>query len=177
MVQGGDPTGTGRGGTSIWGKPFRDELRDNLKVICVFYSTSVVSFSFDFYFSTRSAFILYDTLLLWCTTIPFCLYSPTNGCSSHWPPQPSVHSLCTPVDYFLSSFFIFKNICSSSLSPFTPMDSFFNTQFWTFLYASCPLDSNHASAWWPWGLIYGQQRTWYKWLTVFHCLCPPWPPE
>lgn len=26
MVQGGDPTGTGRGGESIWGKPFADEV-------------------------------------------------------------------------------------------------------------------------------------------------------
>ncbi len=26
MVQGGDPTGTGRGGQSVWGKPFEDEL-------------------------------------------------------------------------------------------------------------------------------------------------------
>ena len=26
MIQGGDPTGTGRGGESIWGKPFADEL-------------------------------------------------------------------------------------------------------------------------------------------------------
>lgn len=26
MVQGGDPTGTGRGGQSIWGKPFEDEF-------------------------------------------------------------------------------------------------------------------------------------------------------
>jgi len=26
MLQGGDPTGTGRGGTSIWGKPFVDEV-------------------------------------------------------------------------------------------------------------------------------------------------------
>ena len=25
MIQGGDPTGTGRGGESIWGKPFADE--------------------------------------------------------------------------------------------------------------------------------------------------------
>jgi peptidylprolyl isomerase len=25
MIQGGDPTGTGRGGESLWGKPFEDE--------------------------------------------------------------------------------------------------------------------------------------------------------
>ena len=26
MIQGGDPTGTGRGGESLWGKPFEDEV-------------------------------------------------------------------------------------------------------------------------------------------------------
>ena len=31
MVQGGDPTGTGRGGESFWGKPFQDEFSDKLK--------------------------------------------------------------------------------------------------------------------------------------------------
>ena len=31
MIQGGDPTGTGRGGSSLWGKPFRDELDPEYK--------------------------------------------------------------------------------------------------------------------------------------------------
>ncbi|MFQ5681418.1 MAG: peptidylprolyl isomerase [Candidatus Omnitrophota bacterium] len=30
MIQGGDPTGTGRGGNSIWGRPFPDETREDV---------------------------------------------------------------------------------------------------------------------------------------------------
>lgn len=30
MIQGGDPTGTGMGGESIWGKPFEDEFKPNV---------------------------------------------------------------------------------------------------------------------------------------------------
>lgn len=32
MIQAGDPTGTGKAGQSIWGKPFPDEIRSTLKV-------------------------------------------------------------------------------------------------------------------------------------------------
>ncbi len=31
MLQGGDPSGTGKGGKSIWGGKFPDEIRDHLK--------------------------------------------------------------------------------------------------------------------------------------------------
>ena len=31
MIQGGDPTGTGMGGESIWGKPFEDEVTADVK--------------------------------------------------------------------------------------------------------------------------------------------------
>jgi len=31
MIQTGDPTGTGKGGQSIWGLPFADEIRSTLK--------------------------------------------------------------------------------------------------------------------------------------------------
>jgi len=31
MIQGGDPTGTGRGGQSIWGGKFEDEITSDLK--------------------------------------------------------------------------------------------------------------------------------------------------
>jgi peptidylprolyl isomerase len=30
MIQGGDPTGTGMGGESVWGKPFEDEVQESV---------------------------------------------------------------------------------------------------------------------------------------------------
>lgn len=38
MIQTGDPTGTGKGGQSIWGNPFPDEIRSTLKVCRFFHS-------------------------------------------------------------------------------------------------------------------------------------------
>jgi len=32
MIQTGDPTGMGKGGQSIWAKPFEDEIRSTIKV-------------------------------------------------------------------------------------------------------------------------------------------------
>ena len=39
MFQTGDPTGTGKGGTSIWGRKFDDEFHETLKVYIITYTT------------------------------------------------------------------------------------------------------------------------------------------
>jgi cyclophilin family peptidyl-prolyl cis-trans isomerase len=41
MIQAGDPAGTGKGGQSIWGKPFADEIRSTLKVLLYSFSAPV----------------------------------------------------------------------------------------------------------------------------------------
>ncbi|MQL88427.1 hypothetical protein Taro_020978, partial [Colocasia esculenta] len=43
MIQGGDPTGTGKGGTSIWGKKFNDEIRESLKWLKDFVLDSLLA--------------------------------------------------------------------------------------------------------------------------------------
>jgi len=48
MIQGGDPTGTGKGGTSIWGKKFNDEIRESLKV-----SSTTMNPCLEFFYSVR----------------------------------------------------------------------------------------------------------------------------
>ena len=37
MIQGGDPTGTGKGGESIWGGWFNDEIRPTVKVVLALF--------------------------------------------------------------------------------------------------------------------------------------------
>jgi len=39
MIQGGDPLGTGKGGQSIYGKPFENEFHPDLKVSSIQYYT------------------------------------------------------------------------------------------------------------------------------------------
>lgn len=48
MIQGGDPSGTGKGGTSIWGKKFNDEIRESLKV-----SSTTMNPCLEFFCSVR----------------------------------------------------------------------------------------------------------------------------
>lgn len=47
MVQTGDPTGTGKGGESIWGRAFDDEIRPTLKVRCATYSVPCAGYGRD----------------------------------------------------------------------------------------------------------------------------------
>jgi len=51
MIQTGDPSGTGKGGESIWGKPFPDEIRSTLKVrtrtLIIFLSLNTLRLKFN----------------------------------------------------------------------------------------------------------------------------------
>ncbi|WFD04947.1 peptidylprolyl isomerase [Malassezia vespertilionis] len=50
MIQTGDPSGTGKGGQSIWGEPFADEIRATLK----FHARGVVAMANNVPNSNRS---------------------------------------------------------------------------------------------------------------------------
>lgn len=54
IVQTGDPTHTGKGGTSIWGRKFEDEFKENLKVTMS---------TFDNY---QTFFFLLTVILFYC---------------------------------------------------------------------------------------------------------------
>lgn len=54
MVQTGDPTGTGKGGQSIWGTPFPDEIRSTLK----FNARGIVAWANSGPNTNRSQFFL-----------------------------------------------------------------------------------------------------------------------
>ena len=59
MVQTGDPTGSGKGGQSIWGAPFADEVRSTLKVRLHLHVLPRLSIALDFatfYMHTRILF-------------------------------------------------------------------------------------------------------------------------
>ena len=43
LIKTGDPTGTGKSGTSIWGRKFEDEIKSSLKVI-VALNISILSY-------------------------------------------------------------------------------------------------------------------------------------
>mgnify|MGYP001040070896 CR=1 FL=1 len=47
MVQGGDPTGTGKGGTSIWGRKFPDEFDPTLQVCALCATLAPISLTLE----------------------------------------------------------------------------------------------------------------------------------
>ena len=64
MVQTGDPTGTGKGGTSIWNKKFEDEIRDDLKhstrgivSIQCYFSASTIFFFLTYYHGKEPSYM------------------------------------------------------------------------------------------------------------------------
>ena len=58
MVQTGDPTGTGKGGTSIWGGKFSDEITESLK-----HNTRGKRLSFDLLYVVYNCCAMFQSLV------------------------------------------------------------------------------------------------------------------
>lgn len=61
MIQTGDPTGSGKGGQSIWGKPFSDEIRSTLKVSAISSSTDFFLWLTCLQFNARGVVAMANT--------------------------------------------------------------------------------------------------------------------
>jgi hypothetical protein len=85
MTQAGDPTGTGKGGQSIWGKPFPDEIRSTLKVL------------FHIHFSAPLGGLWYPWRLC-SSSIPLTVQRPWRRCNgkfwSRYQQVPVLHRIC-----------------------------------------------------------------------------------
>ena len=63
MIQGGDPTGTGRGGESIWGEPFSNEIDPNVRfdqpfLLAMANSEGIISNGSQFFITTEKTLFL-----------------------------------------------------------------------------------------------------------------------
>lgn len=92
MVQGGDPTGTGKGGECIWGGKFEDEISDSLKHTGLFVMCSVFLFPPP---HCHPALWIPQALgsSPWPTRVPTPM---DRSSSSRWPPRPGWTVECAP---------------------------------------------------------------------------------
>ncbi len=75
MIQTGDPTGTGSGGRSIWGKPFEDELKIDVK----FDKTGLVAMANAGPNTNGSQFFITTVLTPWLNMHHTIFGEVTNG--------------------------------------------------------------------------------------------------
>lgn len=65
IVQTGDPTNTGKGGTSVWGKKFADEFKDKLTVILFLVLLYFVTWTFTYFLSRVCIYTSYPAFRTW----------------------------------------------------------------------------------------------------------------